>query len=306
MPSIIGTAPNQIPTNGDLGTLAFQDSDGVRVGILQVDSTASSVSTTTGAVIVAGGVGVAGTMTIGGQVLISDGAISLPGVAFLSTPGMGMRKYGNSIAFTIGGVDQFNMAGGIMQVPSTGAFSWSQGLVGSNSDLWLYRDGANILAQRNVGNAQTLRVYNTFTDASNYERISIDWTTTVNAATIVVQSAGTGLSRNLNLQSPSALLFQTQGSNTRWGINPGSGNNFAPGVDNTYDIGALNTRVRGYFGSGGIHLASMLRILDTLLQLTIEQFYVMPHPPALQSHYRTQHYTLVANTKLKKLTPAPT
>src|SRR5882672_10454126 len=36
-------------------------------------------------------------------------------------------------------------------------------------DTYLTRDAANTLAQRNGVNAQTFRIYNTFTDASNYE-----------------------------------------------------------------------------------------------------------------------------------------
>jgi hypothetical protein len=31
MPSLIGNKPNQVPTNGDLGTLAFEDSDNVNI-----------------------------------------------------------------------------------------------------------------------------------------------------------------------------------------------------------------------------------------------------------------------------------
>jgi hypothetical protein len=34
MPSLIGNKPNQVPTNGDLGTLAFEDADNVLVGNL--------------------------------------------------------------------------------------------------------------------------------------------------------------------------------------------------------------------------------------------------------------------------------
>lgn len=34
---LIGTAPNQVPTNADLGSMAFQDADAVRVGTLRSD-----------------------------------------------------------------------------------------------------------------------------------------------------------------------------------------------------------------------------------------------------------------------------
>lgn len=31
MSNLLGSAPNQVPTNGDLGTLAFQDSNAVKI-----------------------------------------------------------------------------------------------------------------------------------------------------------------------------------------------------------------------------------------------------------------------------------
>jgi hypothetical protein len=37
MPQLLGTAPNQVPTNGLLGTLAFQDHTSVKVGDLRTD-----------------------------------------------------------------------------------------------------------------------------------------------------------------------------------------------------------------------------------------------------------------------------
>jgi hypothetical protein len=43
MANLIGTDPNQVPTNGDLGTMAFQDNDGVKV----TDLTATTVQATT-------------------------------------------------------------------------------------------------------------------------------------------------------------------------------------------------------------------------------------------------------------------
>ena len=48
----------------------------------------------------------------------------------------------------------------------------------------------DILAQRNGTNAQTFRFYNTFTDASNYERLNVRWNS--NIAEIGADAAGTG------------------------------------------------------------------------------------------------------------------
>jgi len=45
MPSLIGNKPNQVPTNGDLGTLAFQDASNPKVGTVIADGL--TVDTTT-------------------------------------------------------------------------------------------------------------------------------------------------------------------------------------------------------------------------------------------------------------------
>jgi hypothetical protein len=66
-------------------------------------------------------------------------------------------------------------------------------------DVFLYRDAANTLAQRNGTNAQLFRIYNTYTDASNSEFLSIDWTTTANTATISTKNLGTGTARDLKI-----------------------------------------------------------------------------------------------------------
>lgn len=88
-----------------------------------------------------------------------------------------------------------------LQFASGGSIEWNStaSLTGGTIDLTIYRDAANTLAQRNGVNAQTLRVYNTFTDASNYERVAADWATTANTLTLGAQAAGTGTLRAVNI-----------------------------------------------------------------------------------------------------------
>ncbi len=65
---------------------------------------------------------------------------------------------------------------------------------------YLQADGAaNTLAQRNGTNAQTFRLYNTYTDASNYERGFVRWN--ANVLEIGTEAGGTGTARNLRLTS---------------------------------------------------------------------------------------------------------
>jgi hypothetical protein len=64
-------------------------------------------------------------------------------------------------------------------------------------DAVFHRDATATIAQRNGTNAQTLRVYNTFTDQSNYERGFMRWNS--NVLEIGAEGAGTGLSRGLSI-----------------------------------------------------------------------------------------------------------
>jgi len=57
-------------------------------------------------------------------------------------------------------------------------------------DLCLYRDAAGTLAQRNSTNAQTFRVYTTYTDGSNYEAFQIS--TAAGTVTLAPITAGSG------------------------------------------------------------------------------------------------------------------
>lgn len=90
------------------------------------------------------------------------GAVTLTGGTLLK----GSNSSGISLSF-------FNNE---LQLGSVLALSWSSSIPGGpNTDLALYRDAADTLAQRRSTNAQTFRVYNTYTDASNYERGSVGW-----------------------------------------------------------------------------------------------------------------------------------
>jgi len=74
---------------------------------------------------------------------------------------------------------------------SSWGLAWSSNTAVDTPDLYLYRDGAgNILAQRNTTNAQTFRVYETYTDDTNYERASLSCAS--NTVVLAAETAGTG------------------------------------------------------------------------------------------------------------------
>jgi hypothetical protein len=84
-------------------------------------------------------------------------------------------------------------------LPSSSVFGWSSGALGSGTfDLNLARDASDTLAQRRSTNAQAFKLYRTFTDASNYERLGFLATNTTRY-TITSENAGTGSARSLEV-----------------------------------------------------------------------------------------------------------
>jgi len=119
----------------------------------------------------------------------------------------------------------------------------------------LIQDGANnIFAQRNGTNAQAFRVYNTYTDASNYERLAIGITS--NTFEMLAQNAGTGAARDFRIGTAGggALIVRANGSD-RWFFN--SAGHFLASTDNTYDIGASGaTRPRNIYAGSSMVTAT--------------------------------------------------
>ena len=102
--------------------------------------------------------------------------------------------------------------------------------MGPTGDVVLQREDAGILSIVHGTNAQTLNLYKTWTDGSNYELMSFGWDGSANA--ITSRALGSGTTR------PLALM---RGSTTHWFMSD-DGNLFGahllPDTDNTFDIGA--------------------------------------------------------------------
>jgi hypothetical protein len=115
--------------------------------------------------------------------------------------GYGLASDNNgAVVFVQNNMARASVSGWNVKVGNSGSFQWSStDLITGSTDLILVRDAANILAQRNGVNAQTFRVYNTFTDASNYERGKMEWAS--NVLRIGTEKAGTGTARALELQT---------------------------------------------------------------------------------------------------------
>lgn len=130
-----------------------------------------------------------------GSAYVRQGSYNNCGLVFGSNLDTGIYYASNFFYFDVGGAvgalvgsSGFLTPGGYYGLSAGGA---------SSPDLILTRDAADILAQRRTTNAQTFRIYNTFTDASNYERGFMRWAT--NVLEIGAEAAGTGTSRNVSI-----------------------------------------------------------------------------------------------------------
>jgi hypothetical protein len=189
-------------------------------------------------------------LQVGGVSYVKIGRNGLISVADSVGSGGFVFRPGNTGSGGIG-----NLSGGGYGVWAGAAsaigFSTGAALVGSIQTA-LYTDGAGQLALRNGAAAQTFRVYNTYTDASNYSRLKIGWDAVTYAAfTIEGQQLGTGGGRSLAFIGGGNVLGlgMAPSGNFNWVINSG---HFLAGTDNTYDIGAsgANRPRNVYVGTG--------------------------------------------------------
>lgn len=152
------------------------------------------------------------------------------------------------------------------------------------TDAKICRDAANVLGQRNSTTAQSFYVYNTYTDASNYERGGLSWAT--NALTIGATKAGTGTARALTLEGSAVTI--SINTSALWDFN-GSGH-FVPRFDNTSDLGAATFQVRnGYFGTA-------------VKAPTVNATTGYQNSGVAQIYYTTSNFTTAANTSLQTIT----
>lgn len=181
-------------------------------------------------------------VTKGGVVAFTG--VTNPSNSYFTQYGSSGHQFGGYAA--IGGAGSF---GGDSAINLSANFSLSWSSTTYNPalapDLQLYRDAANTLAQRNSTNAQAFRVYNTYTDASNYERAAIDWTTNTNSLTISTSRLGTGSNRNIIISAANVTRIQS-GGGAGWQVD--ASGNWITIADNTYDIGASGaTRPRNLY-----------------------------------------------------------
>lgn len=101
-----------------------------------------------------------------------------------------------------------------LQLSANSQLSWSTGAtgIGASAALRLALDATAVLAQRNGTAAQTYRVYETYTDASNYSRGYIKASST--SVEVGSEAAGTGTKRNIVLNGANRAAYDASPSAT--------------------------------------------------------------------------------------------
>ena len=146
---------------------------------------------------------------------------------------------------------EVNPGVGWLLVCTQGILAATSSTLQISNDAILARDAANALANRNTTNAQSFRVYNTFTSSTNFERGVFDWQTTAGVLRIGTEKGSGG-------GSARALEFVTDGT-ARWQIT--TAGNLIAATDASFDIGAIGaTRPRNYYGSGDVQVGGGVQV----------------------------------------------
>lgn len=167
-------------------------------------------------------------LTVTRQFIGPVGSVSATAFNF-GTAGNGLYQSGGGrVDIANGGVNTFRFEDGFLTM-----FSNSSVIrMGAAQDANIWRDAANVIAHRNGTNAQGWRLYNTYTDASNYERLNIRWDS--NSVYVETGQAGTGNTRPLYVgTSGAASLALMTAFTSRWQVTA-SGHFLAVG---DYNIG---------------------------------------------------------------------
>jgi hypothetical protein len=179
-------------------------------------------------------------VTKGGSLLTAISTTAAPGFQFGANGGFYAGLYGSQYAVELGISSALNGTPSAVygtlkyNVPSRELSLGS----GSTGVVAITAEAAETLAQRRGTNAQVFRIYNTYTDASNYERGKIEWSS--NVLRIGTEKAGSGTAR--------ALEFQTDGT-TRLTIDAAGAATFTGSLTSNGNFIAAGDRV--YFGATG-------------------------------------------------------
>jgi hypothetical protein len=133
---------------------------------------------------------VSGKIYTNGQILAVN-SLKYPAYSFAESPGSGLFYDDNTaVGFAYNGKYSIGFNDSVLAIYGTAGLRFG-------SDTFIARDAANALGMRSTTNQQTFRVYNTYTDTSNYERMSLTGVAG-SSVNLTAETAGTGAD-NLNI-----------------------------------------------------------------------------------------------------------
>jgi hypothetical protein len=138
----------------------------------------------------------AGALTEEAALTTSAGASDADKLPALNASGILDASIVNSKTSSAGAGD----AGKVVALDGAGRIDSTMMPVGIGIGIGIGADAPNIFAQRNGTNPQTHRWYNTYTDASNYERGFARWNS--NVFEVGTEAGGTGTARGIRFSSP--------------------------------------------------------------------------------------------------------
>ena len=168
------------------------------------------------------------------------GTASSPTVKFAGSNVGIYQRASAELTLTDGNEPQARYFSNAIVVNSDFSIQWGNSTTApTGGDTMLRRDAAGVLAQYNAANPQEYRIYNTFTSATNHERLRLAWASNV-AILGTEKGSGGGTAR--------ALEFQTDGS-TRMAIGAAGGTtnfgDFTLPQANRLRFSASGTRIAG-------------------------------------------------------------
>jgi len=192
---------NYVPLAGGTMTGALT----IASGTLTASAPALSITQTwtTGAAFTGAVMNITDTSSTSGSLLVD---LQIASVSKFSVTKAGLVTAQNFVSpnFRVAIGDSYDL-----RIGSTSALIWCVGNITAAADLFLYRDAAATLAQRNGTNAQTLRVYRSYTDASNYSRFTHSWNTST--ALLMAEGLGTGTDGNVAFNDEELATGATRG-----------------------------------------------------------------------------------------------
>jgi hypothetical protein len=174
------------------------------------------------------------------------------GLSVFNPSGATLSGLANSVTLAVDAGGNANLFRGVglialfdigVTIPSTHCFGISSGTPSEgNADCRLFRDAADTFAFRRTTNPQVVRIYESFTDASNYTRGKLEWSS--NVFRIGTEKAGTGSARALELQTDGVTRL-TIGTTGLFTI--ADALNIAVGTTTGTKIGTATTQKIGFY-----------------------------------------------------------